>query len=82
MKMLNYFTSLLSLISLLVLGPPLGQTILRNPKTALVRAIGTMLAIAILLGVYGMIWSARPNSILWYTWVAELPINGGITILP
>jgi hypothetical protein len=80
--MLNYFTSLLTLISLLVLGPPLGQTILRNPKTALVRAIGTMLAIAILLGVYGMIWSARPSSILWYTWVAELPINGGITILP
>jgi hypothetical protein len=32
MRMLDHFTSLITLISLIVLGPPLGRVILRNPN--------------------------------------------------
>jgi hypothetical protein len=71
MKMLDHFTSLLTLISLVVLAPPFGRAILRSPKAPLAQAIGTMLALSILLAVYGMIWSARPRSIVWYSWLAS-----------
>jgi len=80
MRMLDHLTSLMTLVSLIVLGPPLGRTILRDPKSPLVQAIGTMIAVTILLAVYGMIWSIRPTSVRWYTWLSYVPVSGDIGV--
>src|SRR5262249_13822902 len=80
MKMLDHFTSLVSLISLIVLGPPLGRVILRNPKGPFVQAVGTMVAVSVLLALYGLLWSVRPRSVAWYTLLANVPINGNMEV--
>ena len=80
MKAFDHFTSLLTLISLIVLGPPLGRAILRNPKGPLTQALSTMVAVGILLAVYGIAWSFRPRSVSWYAWLTEIPVNGTVDV--
>ena len=80
MRMLDHFTSLVTLISLIVLGPPLGRVILTNPRGPFVQAVGTMVAISVLLALYGIVWSVRPRSIAWYTWLRDIPVNGSVDV--
>jgi hypothetical protein len=80
MKMLDHFISLVTLVSLVILGPALGKAIFRNPKGPVVLAFGTMLAVSLLLALYGIIWTVRPRSIAWYTWLANMPVNGNVDV--
>jgi hypothetical protein len=80
MRMFDHFTSLVTLISLIVLGPPLGKVILPNPKGPFVQAVGTLVAISVLLALYGIVWSVRPRSIAWYTWLRDIPVNGSVDV--
>jgi hypothetical protein len=79
MKMIDHFTSLLTLISLIVLGPALGRAIFRNPRGPLFQAVGTMVALALLLALYGFIWTVRPRSVVWYTWLANMPVSADVS---
>jgi hypothetical protein len=78
--MLDHFISLVTLISLVILGPALGKATFRNPKGPIVRAVSTMLGVTFLLAVYGLIWTVRPRSIAWYTWLANMPVNGSVDV--
>ena len=78
--MMDNFTSLVTLISLIVLGPPLGRAVFRNPKGPLTQAIGTMVGISILPGVYGAVWSVKHRSIAWYAWLGQIPISGNVEV--
>jgi hypothetical protein len=80
MRMLDNFTSLVTLVSLVVLGPAFGKAILRNPKGPLLQAVGTMVALSLLLGLYGVFWNIRPRSIAWYAWLTNIPVNGSIDV--
>jgi hypothetical protein len=81
MKMLPYLTSIATLISVFVLGPALGRAIFPQGGQ-LARSVGKMIAIVGLLFLYGIIWTANPSLVSWYTWLAEVPINGSINIPP
>ena len=37
-------------------------------------------AIAVLIGVYGLVWKISPKSVVWYDWLASVPIDGSVTI--
>jgi len=80
MRMLDHFTSLVTLISLVVLGPALGRVILRSPKGPFAQAVGTMVAISLLLAIYGVVWSVRPRSVAWYSWLRDIPVNGTVDV--
>jgi hypothetical protein len=79
MKMLPYLTSIATLLSLFVLGPALGRAMFPQ-GSQLIQAFGRMVAIVGLLFLYGMIWIANPSLVSWYTWLAEIPINGSALI--
>ena len=81
MKMLPYFTSLATLISLFVFGPALGRAIFPR-GSLLVQSLGKMIAITGLLFLYGLVWTVNPTFVSWYAWLSEIPISGGITMMP
>jgi hypothetical protein len=39
-----------------------------------------MLVVCILLGAYGLVWAARPRTVLWYAWIVEFPIKGYVSV--
>jgi hypothetical protein len=80
MKMLPYLT-IATLVSLFVLGPAFGRAMFPR-GSQLAQAVGKMIAVGGLLFLYGVIWMANPSLISWYTWLAEVPINGSINIPP
>jgi hypothetical protein len=80
MRTIDHFLSLLTLISLIVLGPAIGRAIVRNPKGPLVQAASTMVGVALLLALYGFVWTVRPRSVAWYTWLANMPVNGSVDV--
>ena len=75
MKMLDHFTSLVTLISLFVLGPALGGAIFRRAHGPITQAVCTLVGISLLLGLYGLIWTARPRLVAWYSWLHDIPIE-------
>jgi hypothetical protein len=83
MKTLDYFFSWITLISLFVLGPPLGRSLgsrWTRFTASVATALGTMLVVCILLGAYGLVWAARPRTVLWYAWIGEFPIKGYVSV--
>src|SRR3954453_2758304 len=82
--------SLITLLSLFVLGPPFGRAILlwgdaRQTKSQPVQHIllgaSTMAAMILMIAVYGAIWKVRPSSVAWYGWMAtDLPIAGNVDV--
>ena len=91
-RWLDHFTSLVTLISLFVLGPAIGRTLLRwwqetrqssgssAISSDIASALSTMIAVSLLIGLYGLIWANRPRSIEWYAWLTRLPIVGDVTV--
>jgi hypothetical protein len=87
--MLYHAASLLTLISLFILGPAFGRAILLTidkrqtwPQSKQHVALGLcmMAALAVLIGIYGVVWKISPRSVVWYTWLSSVPIDGSVSI--
>jgi hypothetical protein len=83
-NLLERIVSLLSLLSLFILGPALGRALLlwwdkrrdrSLPAQHIALGISTMLVLAIFIMIYGAVWKANPRLVAWYTWIdTEIPI--------
>jgi hypothetical protein len=87
MELVEHIFSLVSLVSLFILGPAFGRALLlwwdkqherSLPSQHVALAACTMIAITGLIVGYGLIWQANPRLIAWYSWIYSIPINGDI----
>ena len=89
MSFLDNALSLITLLSLFLLGPALGRALVTCfdswhnwslPIQHLVVGICTMIAVTGMVLVYGAVWKLSPKSVAWYTWIQEVPVaNVNIT---
>jgi hypothetical protein len=90
MKLFAHISSLLTLLSLFILGPALGRALLlwwdgqrkrTLPSQHMALGISTMITMAALLIFYGTVWKANPRLVAWYSWIdTELPISGDVEV--
>jgi hypothetical protein len=82
--------SLTTLLSIFILGPPLGRAMWlwwdqkpdRSPAAQhIALSISTMTVITRLLIVYGGLWKLNPRMVAWYAWIdRSLPISGDVEV--
>jgi hypothetical protein len=86
-KLVEHIVSLVSLVSLFILGPSLGRALLlwwdkrrerSLPSQHVALADCAMIAITGLIIGYGLIWKANPRMIAWYSWISSIPIDGNV----
>ena len=87
---MDRISSLVTLVSLFVLGPAIGRVLLlwwdkrrqrSLPAQHIALALSTMIAMTALIGTYGIIWKANPKLITWYGWVnQQIPIVGDVEV--
>jgi acid phosphatase len=90
MNLVYHITTLVSLLSLFVIGPALGRALLlwwnkqqarTLPPQHLALAFSTMVTLSVLVGLYGLIWKANPRLVAWYGWLdGEIPIIGNVEV--
>jgi acid phosphatase len=90
MNLIYRITTLVSLLSLFVIGPALGRALLLwwnkqqarpLPSQHLALAFSTMVSLSVLVGIYGLIWKANPRLVAWYGWLdGKIPISGNVEV--
>jgi hypothetical protein len=90
MNLFAHISSLLTLLSLFILGPALGRALLlwwdkrrerTLPSQQIALGLSTMIAVAVLLVFYGLLWKANPRLVAWYSWInTEIPISGDVEV--
>ena len=90
MDLIERISSLVTLLSLFIVGPALGKALLlwwdertqrSLPSQHIALTVSTMIALTALIAVYGVIWKANPRLIAWYAWIGpEIPIEGSVDI--
>ncbi len=75
--------TLITLLSLFLLGPALGRALVARfdnwqdwslPIQHLAVGICTLIAVTGMVLVYGALWKLSPKSVAWYTWIHEVPV--------
>jgi hypothetical protein len=86
--LVEHIFSLVSLVSLFILGPALGRALLlwrdkgrerSLPSQHVALAVCTMIAITGLIAIYGVVWKANPSMVTWYSWLSSVPIDGSVS---
>jgi hypothetical protein len=89
MDFLNNALTLITLLSLFLLGPTLGRALVACfdsghnwslPIQHLAVGICTMIAVTGMILVYGALWKLNPKSVAWYTWIQEVPVAGNVNV--
>jgi len=90
MDLVERISSLVTLLSLFIVGPALGKALLlwwdertqrSLPSQHIALTVSTMIAFTALIAVYGVICKANPRLIAWYAWIGpEIPIEGSVDI--
>lgn len=87
--MLDNALTLITLLSLFLLGPALGRALVACihgwqdwslPIQHLAVGICTMIAVTAMVLAYGALWKLSPKSVAWYTWVQEVPVAGNVNV--
>ena len=89
MGFLDNALTLITLLSLFLLGPALGRALVARfdnwqywslPIQHLAVGICTMIAVTAMVLVYGALWKLSPKSVAWYTWIHEVPVAGNVNV--
>jgi uncharacterized membrane protein YbhN (UPF0104 family) len=89
MGFLDNALSLITLLSLFLLGPALGRALVARfdgwqnwslPSQHVAVGICTMIAVTGMVLVYGALWKLSPKSVAWYTWIQEVPVAGSVNL--
>jgi hypothetical protein len=89
MGFLDNALSLITLLSLFLLGPALGRALVARfdgwqnwslPGQHVAVGICTMIAVTGMVLVYGALWKLSPKSVAWYTWIQEVPVAGSVNL--
>jgi hypothetical protein len=89
MGFLDNALTLITLLSLFLLGPALGRAIIACfhnwqawslPIQHLAVGICTMIAVTGMVLAYGALWKLSPKSVAWYTWIQEVPVAGRVNV--
>jgi hypothetical protein len=89
MSILDNALSLITLLSLFLLGPALGRALVACVPgwqdwplaiQHLVVGICTMIAVAAMVLAYGELWKFSPTSVAWYNWIQEVPVAGNVNV--
>ena len=87
--MLDNALSLITLLSLFLLGPAFGRALVACvpnwqdwslPIQHLVVGICTMIAVTGMILAYGELWKFSPKSVAWYNWIQEVPVAGNVNV--
>ena len=89
MSILDNALTLITLLSLFLLGPALGRALVACfpgwqdwslPIQHLVVGICTMIAVTCMVVAYGALWKVSPKSVAWYGWIQEVPVAGNVNV--
>ena len=89
MDFLDNALSLITLLSLFLLGPALGRAMIACfsgwqdwwlPIQHLAIGICTMIAVTGMVFAYGALWKLSPKSVAWYTWIQQVPVTGNMNV--
>jgi hypothetical protein len=89
MGFLDNVLTLITLVSLFLLGPALGRALVscfeswQNwplPIQHLAVGICTMIAVTGMVLAYGALWKLNPKSVAWYNWIQEVPVAGNVNV--
>jgi hypothetical protein len=89
MAMLDNALTLITLLSLFLLGPALGRALVTCldgwqdwslPMQHLAVGICTMIAVTAMVVAYGGLWKLSPKSVAWYSWIQEVPVTGNVNV--
>ena len=89
MSILDNALTLITLLSLFLLGPALGRALVACfpgwqdwslPIQHLVVGICTMIAVTCMVVAYGALWKVSPKSVAWYGWIQEGPVAGNVNV--
>ena len=89
MGFLDNALTLITLVSLFLLGPALGRALVscfeswQNwplPIQHLAVGICTMIAVTAMVLTYGALWKLSPKSVAWYSWIQEVPVAGRVNV--
>jgi hypothetical protein len=87
MNLFEHVLSLVTFVSLFILGPAFGRALLlwwdnRRERSSssqhVALATFTMISVTGLIVVYGAIWKANPRMVAWYNWLYSIPIDGNV----
>jgi hypothetical protein len=88
LRLTEHTISIITLVSLFILGPALGRALLlwwdarrerSLPSQHIALAASTMVALTGLIIIYGVIWKANPRMVAWYSWISSIPIEGSVS---
>ena len=88
LRLVEHILSIVTLLSLFILGPALGRALLlwwdarrarALPSQHIALAACTMVALTGLVILYGVIWKANPKMVAWYSWINSIPIEGSVS---
>ena len=89
MSIFDNALTLITLVSLFLLGPLLGRAMVAClhgwqdwslPIQHLAVGICTMIAVTGMVFAYGALWKLSPKSVAWYTWIQQVPVAGSVNI--
>jgi len=89
MDFLDNALTLITLLSLFLLGPAIGRALVARfdnwqhwslPIQHLAVGICTMIAVTGMVLVYGALWKLSPKSVAWYSWIQEVPVAGNVNV--
>jgi hypothetical protein len=89
MDFLDNALTLITLLSLFLLGPALGRAMIACfsgwqdwwlPIQHLAIGICTMIAVTGMVFAYGALWKLSPKSVSWYTWIQQVPVAGNVNV--
>ena len=89
MRFLHNALTLITLLSLFVLGPAIGRALLmrvdRRQRWSqsvqhIALGVSTMIALTGMILIYGALWKLSPKSVAWYDWIEEVPVTGNVDV--
>jgi hypothetical protein len=89
MGFLDNALTLITLLSLFLLGPALGRAVVVSfrswqnwslPMQHLAVGLCTMIAVAGMIFAYGALWKVSPKLVAWYGWIQEVPVVGNVGV--
>jgi hypothetical protein len=89
MSLLDNALTLITLLSLFLLGPALGRAMIACfsgwqdwwlPIQHLAIGICMMIAVTGMIFAYGALWKLSPKSVAWYTWIQQVPVAGNVSV--